>query len=82
MCRYDEYGDTTGVEERCFIIDLTSPDHCMNLTTPCEEDVLNFGPRSRQTYDLIVTFDGWFDPDPASVVSKASGIFFITYYVV
>ena len=75
MYRHDEYGDTVQEEERCFVIDLTSPDHCMNVNPTCGKDVLNFGYRIRRGLDLIVTFDGWFDPDPDSVVAEASGSF-------
>ena len=72
--RHDEYGDTLYVEERCFITDFASPDHCLNVDPPCADgDVLSFGNRIRRDLELTATFDGWFDPDPDSDVAKASG---------
>ena len=46
--RHDEYGDTFYMEERCFIADYTSPDHCANDGYGCDDDVLNFGSRIRR----------------------------------
>ena len=72
--RHDEYGDTLYVEERCFITDFASPDHCLNVDPPCADgDVLSFGNRIRRDLELTATFDGWFDPDPDSDIAKGSG---------
>ena len=62
------------MEERCFIADYTSPDHCANDGSGCTDDVLNFGNRIRRDLNITVTFDGWFDPEPHSVVGVASGM--------
>ena len=61
------------MEERCFVADYTSPDHCVNTPASCEEDVLNFGYRIRRGLELKVLFDGWFDPMPPSAVAGPSG---------
>ena len=77
--RFDEYGDTFTYEERCFRTDFTKPDHCANSETPCNEDILQFGHRIIRNKLLNVTFDGWFDPEPDSVVTGASGGSFSFY---
>ena len=69
------YETTTHTEERCFIADFTSPDHCMNIDSNCTDDVLTFGNRIRNTLDIVAVFDGWFDPHPNSDVAIASGIY-------
>ena len=58
----------------CFHTDYTSPDHCLSIDENCEKDVLNFGHRIRRTNEITISFDGWFDPEPASSVSYASGM--------
>ena len=74
VSRNDIYGDTLHTEERCFIVDFTSPDHCANDGSRCTDDVLNFGHRIRRDLNITITFDGWFDPEPDSVVGVASGM--------
>ena len=64
---------TTAEEERCFIADYQSPDHCLNALDNCPFDVLNFGQRIRRSLDMTVEFDGWFDPQPESDVADESG---------
>ena len=69
-----EYSDTFYSEERCFVADYTSPDHCTNTpASSCTDDVLNFGYRVRRGLDLNVLFDGWFDSEPDSLVAGPSG---------
>ena len=66
------------VEERCFVADYTDPDHCANTGSGCTDDVLNFGHRIRRDRQITVTFDGWFDPEPTSLVGVASGLYFFS----
>ena len=70
--RHDEYGDTIHEEEKCVIMDFTDPDHCSN-GHGCEVDLMSFGHRVRRDLDLEVIFEGWFDPQPDSVVASGSG---------
>ena len=74
LSRYDEYGDTFYEDEKCFITDFTSPDHCLNVDPNCNEDVLNFDGRIRRSLDITVSFGGWFDPEPESSIATASGL--------
>ena len=75
-----DVGESSYKTERCFITDLTSPDHCANNDPPCEDDVFEFGYRVRRDRILDISFSGWFDPLPDVSNPISSGSMFRLYH--
>ena len=60
-----EFNEVIATTEKCFLLDFTAPDHCINKP-PCSSDPLDIGERIQDHSNIRAVYVGYVDPNPNS----------------